>query len=132
VPVRTEEWLNFGVVNSIRMPSALNSGLATDAQVERFTVAGWKLFERPHIKMECNLEKRMWITTRKAITCERHPGLNRELDFNADAGSPCETTAWSVQVRFEGRKRRCHHAAAIKTRRRGSPRTLSGFCLNWS
>ena len=89
VPVRTEEWLNFVFVNLDPDAEPLRESLSElRRQVERFPVAGMKLFERRTYKMKCNWKTYVDNYLEGYHLPSVHPGLNRELDFNAYAVEP--------------------------------------------
>ena len=89
VPVRTEEWFNFVFVNLDPDAEPLREGLSElTRQVERFPVAGMKLFERRTYKMKCNWKTYVDNYLEGYHLPSVHPGLNRELDFNAYAVEP--------------------------------------------
>ena len=89
VPVRTEEWLNFVFVNLDPDAEALRESLSElTRQVDRFPVAGMKLFERRTYKMKCNWKTYVDNYLEGYHLPSVHPGLNRELDFNAYAVEP--------------------------------------------
>jgi phenylpropionate dioxygenase-like ring-hydroxylating dioxygenase large terminal subunit len=89
VPVRTEEWLNFVFVNLDPDAEPLSEGLSElTRQVVRFPVAGMKLFERRTYKMKCNWKTYVDNYLEGYHLPSVHPGLNRELDFNAYAVEP--------------------------------------------
>lgn len=88
-PVRVEEWFNLVFVNLDPLAPPLLSTLgALPAQAERFSFSAMKLFERRTYEMKCN-----WKTyidnylEGYHLPCV-HPGLNRELDFNAYVVEP--------------------------------------------
>ena len=89
VPVRTEEWFNFVFVNLDPHAEPLREGLSElTRQVVRFPVAGMKLFERRNYKMKCNWKTYVDNYLEGYHLPSVHPGLNRELDFNAYAVEP--------------------------------------------
>jgi choline monooxygenase len=89
VPVRTEEWLNFVFVNLDPDAEPLRESLSElTRQVERFPVAGMKLFERRTYTMKCNWKTYVDNYLEGYHLPSVHPGLNRELDFNAYAVEP--------------------------------------------
>jgi choline monooxygenase len=89
VPVRTEEWLNFVFVNLDPDAEPLRESLSElTRQVDRFPVAGMKLFERRTYKMKCNWKTYVDNYLEGYHLPSVHPGLNRELDFNAYAVEP--------------------------------------------
>jgi choline monooxygenase len=89
VPVRTEEWLNFVFVNLDPDADPLRESLSElTRQVDRFPVAGMKLFERRTYTMKCNWKIYVDNYLEGYHLPSVHPGLNRELDFNAYAVEP--------------------------------------------
>lgn len=89
LPVRTEEWLNFVFVNLDPDAGPLRESLSElTRQVERFPVTGMKLFERRTYKMKCNWKTYVDNYLEGYHLPSVHPGLNRELDFNAYAVEP--------------------------------------------
>jgi choline monooxygenase len=89
VPVRTEEWLNFVFVNLDPHAEPLRESLSElTRQVDRFPVAGMKRFERRTYMMNCNWKTYVDNYLEGYHLPSVHPGLNRELDFNAYAVEP--------------------------------------------
>jgi choline monooxygenase len=89
VPVRTEEWLNFVFVNLDPDAEPLRENLSElTRQVDRFPVAGMKLCERRTYTMKCNWKTYVDNYLEGYHLPSVHPGLNRELDFNAYAVEP--------------------------------------------
>ena len=89
VPVRTEEWFNFVFVNLNPDAEPLRESLSElTRQVQRFPVAGMKLFERRTYDMECNWKTYVDNYLEGYHLPSVHPGLNRELDFSAYAVEP--------------------------------------------
>src|SRR5260370_12658917 len=89
VPVRTEEWLNFVFVNLDPDAEPLRETLSElTRQVDRFPVAGMKLFERRTYKMKCNWQTYVDTYLEGYHLPSVHPGLNRDVDFNANPGEP--------------------------------------------
>src|SRR6266446_4788121 len=84
VPVRTEEWLNFVFVNLDPDAEPLRESLSElTRQVDRFPVAGMKLFERRTYKMKCNWKTYVDNYLEGYHLPSVHPGLNRELDYGS-------------------------------------------------
>ncbi len=90
-PVRAEEWFNLIFVNlDLNAEPLLKCLGSLPQQAERFAFPQMKLFERRSYDMKCN-----WKTyidnylEGYHLPCV-HPGLNRELDFNAYAVEPHE------------------------------------------
>jgi choline monooxygenase len=89
VPVRTEEWFNFVFANFDLQASPLRGSLAElPQQVEKFPFAGMKLFERRTYDMNCNWKTYVDNYLEGYHLPSVHPGLNRELDYNAYAVEP--------------------------------------------
>ena len=83
-PVRAEEWFNLVFVNldadAEPLPKALG-GLAQ--QAERFAFTEMKLFERRTYEMNCNWKTYIDNYLEGYHLPSVHPGLNRELDYDA-------------------------------------------------
>jgi choline monooxygenase len=89
LPVRAEEWFNFIFVNLDPEAQPLQASLGTlVSQVERFPFAGMKLFERRTYEMNCNWKTYVDNYLEGYHLPSVHPGLNRELDFNAYTVEP--------------------------------------------
>jgi choline monooxygenase len=89
VPVRTEEWLNFVFVNLDPDAEPLRESLSElTRQVDGFLVAGMKRFERRTYMMKCNWKTYVDNYLEGYHLPSVHPGLNRELDFDAYAVEP--------------------------------------------
>ena len=83
-PVRTEEWFNLVFVNLDRDARPLRESLGElPRQAEKFQFAGMKLFERRTYDMKCNWKTYVDNYLEGYHLPSVHPGLNRELDFNA-------------------------------------------------
>jgi choline monooxygenase len=95
-PVPTEEWFGFVFVNL--NPVNLNAHARPlreslgelPKQVEKFDFAGMKLFERRTYDMKCNWKTYVDNYLEGYHLPSVHPGLNRELDFNAYVVEPYE------------------------------------------
>jgi len=88
-PVRVEEWLNFVFVNLDREAQPLSRSFAElRPQVERFPFADMKLFERRTYEMNCNWKTYVDNYLEGYHLPSVHPGLNRELDYNAYVVEP--------------------------------------------
>jgi choline monooxygenase len=88
-PVRTEEWFNFVFVNLDPQAKPLGASLGDLArQAEKFPFAGMKLFERRTYDMKCNWKTYVDNYLEGYHLPSVHPGLNRELDFNAYVVEP--------------------------------------------
>jgi choline monooxygenase len=88
-PVRTEEWFNLIFVNLD--PDAeplLRSLREVPKQAERFGFTGMKLFERRTYDMQCNWKTYVDNYLEGYHLPSVHPGLNRELDYNAYTVEP--------------------------------------------
>ncbi len=88
-PVRLEEWFNFIFVNlnsdarPLRVCLCELPGLA-----EKFPISGMKLLERRTYDMACNWKTYVDNYLEGYHLPSVHPGLNRELDFNAYVVEP--------------------------------------------
>jgi choline monooxygenase len=88
-PVRTEEWFNLVFVNLDRDALPLQESLGElPRQAEKFPFAGMKLFERRTYDMKCNWKTYVDNYLEGYHLPSVHPGLNRELDFNAYVVEP--------------------------------------------
>ena len=88
-PVRTEEWFNLVFVNLDPAARALRESLGElPAQAEKFPFAQMKLFERRTYEMKCNWKTYVDNYLEGYHLPSVHPGLNRELDFNAYVVEP--------------------------------------------
>jgi choline monooxygenase len=84
VPVRAEEWSNLIFVNFDLKADLLMSTLGVlPRQAERFELATMKLFERRTYDMKCNWKAYVDNYLEGYHLPSVHPGLNRELDYNA-------------------------------------------------
>src|SRR5579859_4708816 len=91
VPVRTEEWFNLVFVNLDDSAPPLRETLGElPAQAEKFPFAEMKLFERRTYEMKCNWKTYVDNYLEGYHLPSVHPGLNRELDFNAYVVEPYE------------------------------------------
>ena len=89
VPVRCEEWLNLVFVNLDRNAAPLITSLGSlPQQAERFPFQTMKLFERRTYDMKCNWKTYVDNYLEGYHLPTVHPGLNRELDFNAYTVEP--------------------------------------------
>ncbi len=89
VPVRCEEWLNLVFVNLDRNAAPLVTSLGDlPQQAERFPFRTMKLFERRTYDMKCNWKTYVDNYLEGYHLPTVHPGLNRELDFNAYTVEP--------------------------------------------
>src|SRR3984893_14791988 len=88
-PVRAEEWSHLIFVNLDSGAAPLVKSLGQlPAQTERFGFAGMKLFERRTYDMKCNWKTYVDNYLEGYHLPSVHPGLNRELDFNAYVVEP--------------------------------------------
>jgi choline monooxygenase len=88
-PVRTEDWFNLVFVNLDPAARALRESLGElPAQAEKFPFAQMKLFERRTYEMKCNWKTYVDNYLEGYHLPSVHPGLNRELDFNAYVVEP--------------------------------------------
>ena len=88
-PVRTEEWFNLVFVNLD--PEARPLGRASVScrqQAEKFPFPRMKLFERRTYDMQCNWKTYVDNYLEGYHLPSVHPGLNRELDYNAYVVEP--------------------------------------------
>ena len=91
VPVRTEEWFNFVFVNLDEHAVPLRQTLGElMAQAEKFPFRDMKLFERRTYDMKCNWKTYVDNYLEGYHLPSVHPGLNRELDYNAYVVEPYE------------------------------------------
>ena len=89
VPVRTEEWFNLVFVNLDPQAAPLLDSLGElPAQAARFPFASMKLFERHSYDMKCNWKTYVDNYLEGYHLPTVHPGLNRELDYNAYVVEP--------------------------------------------
>ena len=89
VPVRTEEWFNFVFVNLDDHAVALRESLRElPGQAEKFPFGEMKLFERRTYDMKCNWKTYVDNYLEGYHLPSVHPGLNRELDYNAYVVEP--------------------------------------------
>jgi choline monooxygenase len=84
MPVRVEEWFHFIFVNLDRDARPLPESLSElPRQAEKFSFSGMKRFERRIYEMECNWKTYVDNYLEGYHLPSVHPGLNRELDYNA-------------------------------------------------
>jgi len=89
VPVKVEEWFNLIFVNLDPEAKTLRESLSElTAQVEKFQFTGMKLFERRTYEMNCNWKTYVDNYLEGYHLPSVHPGLNRELDYNAYVVEP--------------------------------------------
>ena len=90
-PVGTEEWFNLVFVNLDPEARPLRESLGElPQQAERFPFAQMKLFERRSYDMKCNWKTYVDNYLEGYHLPSVHPGLNRELDYNAYVVEPHE------------------------------------------
>jgi choline monooxygenase len=101
-PVRTEQWFNLVFINLDPQARPLLESLGElPRQAERFPFTRMKLFERRTYDMKCNWKTYVDNYLEGYHLPSVHPGLNRELDFNAYVVEP-------HQVGGAGRQQRCY------------------------
>jgi choline monooxygenase len=84
VPVQVEEWCNLIFVNLDPEAKPLRESLSElIPQVEKFQFADMKLFEHRSYEMNCNWKTYVDNYLEGYHLPTVHPGLNRELDYNA-------------------------------------------------
>jgi choline monooxygenase len=89
VPVRTEEWFNLVFVNLDPQAPPLRQVLGDlPMQAGKFPFASMKLFERRTYDMKCNWKTYVDNYLEGYHLPSVHPGLNRELDYNAYVVEP--------------------------------------------
>jgi choline monooxygenase len=83
-PVRAEEWFNLIFVNFDPEAESLLTSLAQlPQQAEKIDFQNMKLFERRIYEMKCNWKTYVDNYLEGYHLPTVHPGLNRELDYNA-------------------------------------------------
>ncbi|MGP0019760.1 MAG: aromatic ring-hydroxylating oxygenase subunit alpha [Candidatus Sulfotelmatobacter sp.] len=88
-PVATEEWFNLVFVNLDPEARPLRESLGElPGQAEKFPFAQMKLFERRTYDMKCNWKTYVDNYLEGYHLPSVHPGLNRELDYNAYVVEP--------------------------------------------
>src|SRR5277367_2380587 len=88
-PVRTEEWFNLVFANLDPEARPLRASLGElPQQAEKFPFAGMKLYERRTYDMKCNWKTYVDNYLEGYHLPTVHPGLNRELDYNAYVVEP--------------------------------------------
>ena len=88
-PVRTEQWSNLIFVNLDSQARPLLESLGElPQQAERFGLDNMKLFERRTYDMQCNWKTYVDNYLEGYHLPSVHPGLNRELDYNAYTVEP--------------------------------------------
>ena len=111
VPVRTEEWFNLVFVNLDPQAAPLRESLGElPQQAEKFPFAGMKLFERRTYDMKCNWKTYVDNYLEGYHLPSVHPGLNRELDYNAYVVEPYAQSCTPVQPDPRRAAGRCHAA----------------------
>ncbi|HME35751.1 MAG TPA: aromatic ring-hydroxylating dioxygenase subunit alpha [Candidatus Sulfotelmatobacter sp.] len=87
--VATEEWFNLVFVNLDPAARPLRESLGElPKQAEKFPFAEMKLFERRSYDMKCNWKTYVDNYLEGYHLPSVHPGLNRELDYNAYVVEP--------------------------------------------
>jgi choline monooxygenase len=88
-PVRTEEWFNLVFANLDTQARPLRETLGElPGQASKFPFEEMKLFERRTYDMNCNWKTYVDNYLEGYHLPSVHPGLNRELDFNAYTVEP--------------------------------------------
>ena len=88
-PVRTEEWFNLVFANLDPHARPLRESLGElPKQAEKFPFSQMKLFERRTYDMKCNWKTYVDNYLEGYHLPSVHPGLNRELDYNAYVVEP--------------------------------------------
>ena len=88
-PVHTEEWFNLVFVNLDPHARPLRESLGElPKQAEKFPFVQMKLFERRTYDMKCNWKTYIDNYLEGYHLPSVHPGLNRELDYNAYVVEP--------------------------------------------
>jgi phenylpropionate dioxygenase-like ring-hydroxylating dioxygenase large terminal subunit len=88
-PIRAEEWFNLIFVNFDPQAPPLRESLGEmPKQAERFDFPAMKLFERRTYEMKCNWKTYVDNYLEGYHLPSVHPGLNRELDYNAYTVEP--------------------------------------------
>ena len=88
-PVRAEEWFNLIFVNLDPDAKPLRQSLEElPVQAEKFQFSTMKLFERRTYDMKCNWKTYVDNYLEGYHLPSVHPGLNRELDYNAYTVEP--------------------------------------------
>jgi choline monooxygenase len=119
MPVRTEEWFNLIFANLNPEARPLRESLGElPKQAEKFPFAEMKLFERRTYDMKCNWKTYVDNYLEGYHLPSVHPGLNRELDYNAYVVEP-----HMRQLEAEGRER---------SRGGNSPEPFSGYVRQFS
>lgn len=89
IPVRAEEWFNLVFVNLDPQASPLRDTLGELLkQADKFPFTQMKLFERRTYGMKCNWKTYVDNYLEGYHLPSVHPGLNRELDYNAYTVEP--------------------------------------------
>ena len=89
VPVQVEEWFNFVFVNLDDDARPVRESLGElPKQAGKFQFEGMKLFERRTYEMNCNWKTYVDNYLEGYHLPSVHPGLNRELDYNAYVVEP--------------------------------------------
>jgi choline monooxygenase len=117
-PVETEEWFNLIFVNLDADGRSLRESLGElPSQAEKFRFAEMKLFERRTYEMKCNWKTYVDNYLEGYHLPSVHPGLNRELDYNAYVVEPYARHVRSSR-RFAERSRGMRRRGGISRRGR--------------
>ncbi|HTW58580.1 MAG TPA: aromatic ring-hydroxylating dioxygenase subunit alpha [Terriglobales bacterium] len=102
-PVRTEEWFSLVFANLDANAPPLRQTLGElPGQAEKFPFAAMTLFERRTYDMKCNWKTYVDNYLEGYHLPSVHPGLNRELDYNAYVVEPHVPAEGSSPERFSG------------------------------
>jgi choline monooxygenase len=89
IPIRIAEWFNLVLVNlDPQAQPLLDSFGELSMQAEKFPFTSMKLFERRTYDMKCNWKTYVDNYLEGYHLPSVHPGLNRELDYNAYVVEP--------------------------------------------
>jgi choline monooxygenase len=126
VPVQTEEWFSLVFANLNPEARSLRESLGNlPKQAEKFPFAEMKLFERRTYDMKCNWKTYVDNYLEGYHLPSVHPGLNRELDYNAYTVEP-----HMGQVEAEGHEK--SRGGSSPERSGGSPERFSGYVRQFS
>jgi len=101
--VRTEEWFNLVFVNLDPDARPLDETLGDlPKQAEKFPFPEMKLFERRTYDMKCNWKTYVDNYLEGYHLPSVHPGLNRELDYNAYVVEPHGPSSGDAPERVSG------------------------------
>lgn len=120
-PVRAEEWFNLVFVNLDTEARPLRESLGElPEQAKKFPFAGMKLFERRTYDMKCNWKTYVDNYLEGYHLPSVHPGLNRELNYNAYVVEP-----YARHVRQFSPIRGAQPGDAAPRRYQGAPEDLA-------